>query len=150
ALIHSGCAVLSAEPPLVSPRAAAVAAARRHLRARRTRLDDADHYQVLEVSRHASAADVENAARALALRYAPDAQGAGDLGDLATVVAGLGEQIVNARSVLRDPRARMEYDAALAARRPVFENPDATAAEDAFQRGQRALAAGDVGRAVSE
>ncbi|HKA91267.1 MAG TPA: hypothetical protein VKE22_26580, partial [Haliangiales bacterium] len=143
-------AQLSPEPPMTGPRAAAVASVRRHLRARWERVRTADYYEVLEIPRTATAGDVDHSARWLALRFAPDAAALYDLGDAASLVQPLWDQILAARTTLRDPRLRQEYDLALAAAEPGWAAPDAAGAEEAFQRGQRALAAGQVAQAASE
>lgn len=150
ALVQAGAAQLSPEPPMTGPRAAAVASVRRHLRARWERVRTADYYEVLEIPRTATAGDVDHSARWLALRFAPDAAALYDLGDAASLVQPLWDQILAARTTLRDPRLRQEYDLALAAAEPGWAAPDAAGAEEAFQRGQRALAAGQVAQAASE
>jgi DNA-binding response OmpR family regulator len=150
ALVHADAAVLSPEPPSTTPRAAAVAAARRHLRARWNRVRTADYYSVLEIPHGATAGDVDHAARSLALRFAPDSGALYDLGDAAQLVQPLWDQILAARTTLRDPRLRQEYDVALAAAQPGHIPPDAAGAEELFQRGQRSLAAGQVTQAATE
>ncbi len=150
ALVQAGAAQLSPEPPMTDPRAAMVANVRRHLRARWERVHTADYFRVLEIPRTATAGDVDHAARSLALRFAPDAAALYDLGDAAALVQPLWDQILAARTTLRDPRLRQDYEFALAAAEPGWIGVDATDAEGLFQHGQRALAAGQVAQAASD
>ena len=149
ALVQAGAAMLSAEPPATSLRSAAVATLRRHLRARREWATGADHYLTLELPRNASMAEIDRATRSLALRYAPEVTSLHDLGDLAPAAKPLWDQIAAARQVLLDARRRSDYDAVLQARNLLWAPPDGDA-EQSFQRGQRALAAGQLTAAVSE
>jgi len=63
-----------------------------------------DHYEVLGVSRSASAGDIRRAYRALALRYHPDVYAGADAGRRFREVA-------DAYDVLHDPTRRARYDA---------------------------------------
>ena len=63
-----------------------------------------DHYEVLGVSRSASAGDIRRAFRALALRYHPDVYAGPDAGRRFREVA-------DAYDVLHDPAQRARYDA---------------------------------------
>ena len=65
-----------------------------------------DHYKVLEVSRKASAEDIQHAYRTLALRYHPDRNAAPE-------AAAHMRAINEAWAVLGDARRRREYDALL-------------------------------------
>ncbi len=152
ALAASGAAVLTPEPPAGHP----TARLRAHLRARKAAFANATHYRVLELGIDATAADVISATALAELRYGPAAVAEHDLGDLAGVAARVWEQVARARLVLGDERLRAEYDAALVPRPAELEErrqrrrAEADDAERAFLRGQHALAAGDVSRAVSE
>src|SRR5262249_5604876 len=140
------------EPPAAHP----TARLRAHLRARTLRLAGASHYAVLEVGPDAMPIDVDRATGLLELRYGPEALSRHDLGDLGGVADAAWEQIMHARQVLGDVRLRAVYDASQfrsgaeleesRLRRRMF----ADEAERSFVRGQHALAAGDVFRAVSE
>jgi curved DNA-binding protein CbpA len=65
-----------------------------------------DHYKVLEVSRGASADEIQHAYRTLALRYHPDRNSAPDAAARMTAIN-------EAWEVLGDPHRRREYDALL-------------------------------------
>lgn len=101
-----------------------------------------DHYKVLEVSRDASAEDIQHAYRTLALRYHPDRNRAPD-------AAGRMTAINEAWEVLGDPRRRREYDDLLAkpAINPEFGASILLAARDVILRsGWRVLE--DSGRVL--
>lgn len=157
-LVSGGAASITAEPPddADHPRARFLARARDHLRARRARLQGATAYEVLEIDADASTAEVERAVQLLASRFAPDLLGALDLGDLEGLVRPLWNQILQARALLVDPRARQAYEDQLLRLQPDADEQrqrrkqDRLSAEEAFVRGQRALAAGDPFRALSE
>jgi hypothetical protein len=151
-LIAGGAVILAAEPPPAHP----TARLRAHLRARAARLAGANLYAVMEVGLEAMPIDVERAALLLELRYGPEAGSRHDLGDLAAAAEANWAQIRQARQVLSDPRLRGMYDASLfrtaddleqtRLRRRMYSDE----AERYFVRGQHALAAGDIFRAVSE
>lgn len=158
ALVSGAVALLTAEPPEddAHPAARLVATMRDHLRARRARLEKATAYQVLEVDQDAQPADVERAALMLSTRFAPEKLAGLDLGDLGALVDPLWQQVLRARAILVDPQARQSYDARRLTLEPdadaqrMRRRIDAAEAEAAFVRGQRALAAGDAFKAVSE
>lgn len=158
ALVCGGVAMLSREPPddHGHPRARRVASARDDLRARRARISRASWYEVLELDADAGPTEVERAAQALAIRYAPDQLEALDLGDLRPLVEPIWQQILKARATLVDPAARRAYDEQRMMLEPDADEQrmrrriDAQEAEAAFVRGQRALLAGDAFKAVSE
>jgi hypothetical protein len=157
ALCSVGAASLSHEPPdAATARRRAVLEARRHLVARRLRLGRTSFYDVLEVSRTCTTADIERAVAALAKRYAPAVLAAVDVGDLTPQVAPLWQQIERARAVLSDANTRALYDHKLSTAEPPvtaawWQGPyDSSEAEIHFARGQKALVDGDAFKAVSE
>lgn len=141
---------------LASPERRAVAMARFHLKARAARSERATHYDLLEIPPAAGVTEIEQAYRALLVRYAPDRLDRLDLGDAAPLVAPGWKAIQRARAVLSDPADRLRYNEALAAQRGkvqstwAFGPNDRARAEEAFARGQRALVAGEPFKAVSE
>lgn len=150
-----GAVTFTPEPPdLQSHDRRALAMARAHLRARQQRLAAASHYDVLEITIDSPPEAADHASRALALRYAPDRLPGFDLAGLAPLVEPLWQQILTARAALMDWSARGRYNDWLAAHRKQLQTTwsqpvQAAAAEDAFQRGQHALLAGDAFKAVS-
>jgi curved DNA-binding protein CbpA len=88
-----------------------------------------DHYKVLEVSRDASAEDIQHAYRTLALRYHPDRNSAHEAAARMTAIN-------EAWEVLGDPRRRADYDALLArpAVHPEFAASILLAARDVMLR----------------
>lgn len=158
ALVSGGAVQLTSEPPgdVAHPRARQVARLRDHLRARRARLGKPTPYDVLEVDPDTSPAECERAAMMLGARYMPERLAGMDLGDLAPLVEPLWRQILRARAILVDPVQRQSYDIERLTLEPdadarrMRRRIDQQEAEAAFVRGQRALAAGDAFRAVSE
>lgn len=157
ALLSCGGARSSKEPPDErTPTRKAITSTRRHLLARRQRLERSTHYDVLEVPRSANARLVDYAARTLAVRYAPDRLASLDLGDLVALVGANWQQILVARNVLMDDTLRANYDELIESRRPqltgawAFDVSDPSVAEEFFKRGQAALIAGQASKAVSE
>lgn len=156
ALVSVGAATLGDEPPdLATPARRAVAEARRHLRARRARVAKTSIYDLLEVERGGGAGDVEQACRALAIRYSPERLAALDLAELGAQVPLLWEQLIKARTVFGDAGRRGLYDQKLAAAPPpgavwLLGPYDVARAEQHFARGQKALLDGEPFRAVSE
>jgi hypothetical protein len=156
-LACAGGVSLSIEPPdLATQERRAVAAARQHLRARRTRMERATHYDLLEVTPQSDQAEIDHAVAMLALRFAPDRFHALDLGDAGALAAPLWRAVLEARAVISDPADRLRYHDELRARRASLTLPwaigphDRERAEQAFARGQRALVAGEPFKAVSE
>jgi CheY-like chemotaxis protein len=153
ALASSKAVVLGREPPPSHP----TSRLRAHLRARKEALPEGvSHYQVLELGIDAGRAEIDHATMLAELRYGPEAQDLHDLGDLSGLAAQLWEQIVRARVVLGDARLRADYDATLVPRHSELEERrrrrriDGDEGERLFQRGQLALAEGDIFRAVSD
>lgn len=156
ALLSADVAACGKEPPDErTPGRKAVASLRRHLRARHARLKHTTHYDVLEVTQDANPQRVDYAARVLATRFSPDRLRSLDLGDLASLVGPLWQQVLLARQVLMDPSQRTRYDSAINQKRDQLKSPwafevqDAERAEDAFRRGQAALIEGEAFKAVS-
>jgi len=156
ALLSAGAALCSPEPLDEStPSRKLVAISRRHLLARRERLELASYYEVLEVTRNANANMVDHAARVLAMRYAPDRLARIDLGDLDPLIEPNWAQILEARSALMDPATRQRYNKALEEHREgltcpwAFDVDDTSVSEEFFKRGQAALVGGDPFKAVS-
>jgi CheY-like chemotaxis protein len=159
ALVCGGAVSLSQEPPTddAHPAARRVAMLRDHLRARRDRVArGATSYDILEVTPDAQPVEIDRAAQLFAVRFAPDRFAAIDLGDLAGLVEPIWRQVLRARALLLDPGQRQKYDAQLLVLAPDADTArmrrriDASDAEQAFLRGQRALASGDAFKAVSE
>lgn len=155
-LISAGAASCTVGPPNEQTKARkTIAATRRHLSARRERLQHATHYDVLEVTRDANAQRVDYAARTLAIRYAPDRLKRLDLGELAGHVDPNWQQILVARQVLMDGVDRASYDESIESRRNQLKSPwafevaDPSVAQDFFRQGQAALVAGEAFKAVS-
>jgi tetratricopeptide (TPR) repeat protein len=123
-----------------------------HLRAR-ARLRGASGWQLLEIEPGLPDLEAERAAIAFAVFYAPDRWSTLDLGDHADLATAVWQHIVWARSTLSSPQGRAAHD--LRFPRPAGEEvkmrrASADEAEQAFLRGQRALAANDAFKAVSE
>ena len=156
-LISVGAAVATPEPvDLATPRRRALAMIRRHVRDRQVRLDRGTFYDVLEITPAAETDDIEAAFDGVARRYSPDVLGGFDLGDLAGLPGPMWQQVEKARSVMHDIAARGRYNDWLRSRWHelrtswAIDGAAAEAAVEAWQRGQRALGAGDVHRAVGE
>ncbi len=73
-------------------------------------LDDANYYEVLEISRYANQRDIKSAFRRLARRYHPDRN--------STVSDDIMKNINIAFEILSDPGKRQQYDESLAGERP--------------------------------
>jgi len=157
ALASVGAVTLTPEPPdLATAARRSVTELRAHLRARQQRLSRATFYDVLEVTSLAEASDIADAYRILAWRYGPARTDALDLGDVAPLADAAWEQIERARKTLSDMAARGRYNDWLRGRwselstQWALDGAAAKTAIEAFGRGQQALAAGDVHRALSE
>jgi flagellar biosynthesis protein FlhG len=86
--------------------------------------EDSDHYDALEVSRDASADEIERAYRLLKATYADDSLAVYSMfGEEDS--ASLRDRIDAAYRVLSDPALRSSYDAALAAGEPLEDEPAA-------------------------
>ncbi len=129
---------------------------RTHLRARSLRLERSTFYDVLELTPLAEYADIEEAYRQVSLRFAPTVLAQFDLAELQPQIQPMWELVEKARSVLVDHAARGRYHDWLRAKLPelrtvwAIDPPNATAAAAAFAKGQAALGAGDVHKAMSE
>ena len=129
---------------------------RAHLRARASRLEKSTFYDVLEITPLAEHADIEQAYKSVAMRFAPATLAGHDLAELASTIKPMWDLVDKARSVLVDHAARGRYHDWLRQKlgelRTVWAiDPLAVgAAAEAFVRGQRALGEGDVHRAMSE
>ena len=73
-------------------------------------MDDANYYEVLEISRYANQRDIKSAFRRLARRYHPDRN--------STVSDDIMKNINIAFEILSDPGKRQQYDESLAGERP--------------------------------
>jgi hypothetical protein len=156
-LACAGAISLTPEPPdEATPERRAVSAARRHLRARRARLERATYYDALEVTPAAEPDEIDHAVRMLGIRFAPESVHGLDLGDAAGLVAPIWGAVLQARSVLLDQADRLRYHDELRARLGSLSSAwaigphDRERAEQSFARGQRALVAGEPFKAVSE
>ncbi len=155
-LFSCGAATTSKGPPdEETDQRRRIVASRRHLLARHQRLARGTHYDVLEVHRGANPQSIDYAARTLALRYSPDRLRSQDLGEVGALIAGNWKQILVARQVLMDGIERAKYDAAVLEHEKELHSPwafdiqDTDVAEEFFRRGQAALVAGEVFKAVS-
>lgn len=132
-----------------------LAAARNNLRARYHRMQKTTYYDVLEVTPAADNTEIRKAANQLALRFAPDRLEPYDLSLLRQYAAPMWQQIVKARATLLDPADRGRYNDWISEHLPsittqwLIEDDDAVAAINAYGKGQKALVAGDVHKAVS-
>ncbi len=128
---------------------------RRHLERRKQRLAGSTFYDVLEITPRAEEPEIEAAVQALAVRYAPSSLAAWDLAELADTVAPLWELVERARATLLDMPARGRYHDWLRSRSELrstwaIDPAAATAAAEAFARGQAELGAGEPHRAIGE
>ena len=73
-------------------------------------MDDANYYEVLEISRYANQQEIKSAFRRLARRYHPDRN--------STVSDDIMKNINIAFEILSDPGKRQQYDESLAGERP--------------------------------
>jgi hypothetical protein len=139
-----------------TPERRQLAQVRADLRGRIARLDRATFYDVLEVTPLADYPEVEAAYQAVGHRYAPSVLAAYDLAELAAHVQPLWDQVEKARSVLVDLPARGRYHDYLRAKLGelrtawAIDPGPAKQAAEIFARGQQALGAGDVHRALGE
>ncbi len=154
ALLSGGALVARPEPRLdgPEPHERLTARFRAHLRARAS-LRGASAWRVLEIDPGAPDLEAERAAIAFAVRYAPERWQGLDLGSDAELAAAVWQHILWARTTLSTVQGRAAHD--LRFPRPAGEEirmrrVEADEAEQAFLRGQRALAAGDAFKAVSE
>lgn len=156
ALASIGALSFSAEPPDQStPRRRRLTQTRLHLVARRERLVQTTYYDVLEVTRDAGDKHIEHAVQMLALRYGPDRVARLDLADLGDLAAPTWDQILEARGVLIDPDKRSRYHQWMAAQgglRSEWADDAVNPIHGAqmMARGQKALVAGEVFKAVSD
>lgn len=156
-LTSVGAAVITPEPhDLATPRRRALAMARRHVRGRQARLERGTFYDALEITPAAETDEIERAYELVGRRFSPDVLGQLDLGDLAGAVEPIWNTVEKARSVMHDIAARGRYQDWLASRWSELRTHwtiDAAAYRagvEAWQRGQRALGAGDIHRAVGD
>lgn len=139
-----------------TPPRRALAEIRAHLRARAARLDRSTYYDVLELTPLAEIEDIQAAYDLLARRYHPERLAPPDLAELAALIAPTWDLVEKARSVLVDHAARGRYHDWLRQKLPELRTSWAldakavTAATAAYSRGQAALGAGDVHRAMSD
>jgi hypothetical protein len=154
ALLSGGALATRPEPRLdgPEPHERLTARFRAHLRAR-ARLRGQSAWQVLEIEPGSPELEAERAAISFAVRYAPERWQGLDLGSDAELATAVWQHIVWARTTLSTVQGRAAHD--LRFPRPAGEEvrlrrAHADEAEQAFLRGQRALAAGDAFKAVSE
>ena len=127
-----------------------------HLRARTQRLAGSTFYDVLEITPLADDPDIEQAYQLQGRRFAPQLLEQFDLGTLAANVQAQWDVVEKARSVLIDIAARGRYHDWLrenlgrVATVWAIDSKVAQQGIEAFTRGQAALGAGDVHRAMSE
>jgi hypothetical protein len=155
ALVCGNAVIATTEPRLDAPHPLGRMAARlrAHLGARYARVRGATPFQVLEVDDDCRVEEAERAAQALALRFAPERRFGVDLAELEPLADALWKQVLDARATLADPERRRAFDAFRVRVAPDEARQRRLAheeAEESFVRGQRALAAGDAFKAVSE
>lgn len=129
---------------------------RRFLRARAEQLARGSYYDVLEITPVADYPEIENAYRLVAARYSPNVLARLDLAELQGLVAPNWELVDKAHRALLDDATRGRYADWLRAHLHelvtvwAIDLPSISTASDAFARGQKSLAAGDVHRAMSD
>jgi hypothetical protein len=129
---------------------------RAHLRARAQRLEKSTYYDVLEISVQAEYEQIEAAYQLVAMRYSPTALAGHDLAELRPTVQPMWDLVEKARLVLVDHAQRGRYHDWLRQKLPelrsvwAVEPKQIATANEAFVRGQAALGAGDVHKAMSE
>ncbi len=134
----------------------AVLEARRHILARRGRLDSSTFYDVLEVGPDAPIEEVERAVQLLAQRYHPQVMDALDLSEYQPLASHLWNQILKARATMIDWPSRGRYGDWLADHEEEIkttwadETGDLERGEECFSRGQQALVEGDAHAALSQ
>ncbi len=159
-LLSAGALRLDASPhDDGTPERRRTRAARAHILAREKR-SMPTAYDVLDLARGAYVEDVEDAVRALAYRYAPDALEEIDLGECAEMAARQWARILEARAALYYEEGQKQLNAFVDAQLRVaadslarsWARPDiqSAVAAAAFARGQAALSSGEVFKAVSE
>ena len=127
-----------------------------HLQARAQRLAGSTFYDVLEITPLADDPDIEQAYELQGRRFAPHLLAQFDLGPIAAHVQAQWDVVEKARAVLSDIAARGRYHDWLRenhGRLATVWAIDPHLAQqgiEAFTRGQAALGAGDVHRAMSE
>jgi len=157
ALASIGALVFTPEPlDRSTPQRRALTELRAHLRGRTERLARGTFYDVLEVTPAVEPAAIDAAAHRLAHRYGLAHANHFDLGDCASLLGPIWDQVERARKVLADLAARGRYNDWLRGRWHELRTAwaiDANASRagaEAFARAQHALGAGDVHRALSE
>lgn len=156
ALASIGALIFTPEPPDESTtRRRRLTQTRDHLRARQKRLARATYYDVLEVTQAATPAHVAQAVQALALRYSPERLGHLDLATLTPLVEPTWKQIREAHKALGDMGLRTRYNAWWPQQKSLSTewgrgDIDAAGAAQAMARGQSALVAGQLFKAVSD
>lgn len=141
---------------VATPARRALAQVRSDLRGRLDRLERATYYDVLEVTPVAEYPEIEAAYQGVGARYSPAVLAAHDLGSLSVHIQPLWDLVEKARSVLVDLPARGRYHDWLRAKigelKTVWaiDPAPALAAAQAYTRGQTALGAGDVHKAIGD
>jgi len=129
---------------------------RANLRARSQRLEKSTFYDVLEITPLAEYPEIEEGYQRVAQRYSPDVLAQYDLAELAGLVGPMWELVEKARSVLVDHAQRGRYHDWLRSKLPelrtvwAIDPPAASAAAEAFARGQRSLGEGDAHKAMKD
>jgi hypothetical protein len=139
-----------------TPARRVLARVRADLRARLDRLEGATYYDVLEVTPAAEYPEIEAAYQAVERKFSPSALAGHDLGELAVHVEPLWQLVEKARSVLVDIPARGRYHDWLRAKHGelktvwAIDPQPAVQAAEIYARGQQALGAGDIHKAIGE
>ncbi|MBK9070870.1 MAG: hypothetical protein IPL79_07720 [Myxococcales bacterium] len=156
-LASVGAITLTPDPiDRATPRRRALAHIRDHLRARMARLEGSTFFDVLEVTPAAEPKDIEIAYALVARRYSPQVLATFDLGDVGKHVEAMWQLAQKARAVLTDMADRGRYNDWVAARQAqlkstwVVDPQTVHMGSDAAARGQQAMAAGDIHRAVGD
>jgi DnaJ-domain-containing protein 1 len=120
---------------------------RAEIEEKRSRLDEFDHYALLDIERTAGAAEVKRAYLKAAKRFHPDALSRLGLGGLKRQANELFAAITRAHETLSDAGRRREYDAALAGHVQVDADRLAQA-ETLYRKAEMLMRAGQFGPAV--
>jgi hypothetical protein len=154
ALLAGGALTARPEPRMdgPEPHERLTARFRMHIRARAA-LRGQSAWRVLEIEPGSPELEAERAAISFAVRYAPERWQGLDLGSDTELAQAVWQHILWARTTLSTVQGRAAHD--LRFPRPTGEEArlrkvEADEAEQAFLRGQRALAAGEAWKAVSE
>lgn len=126
-----------------------------HLQRRVQRLQNATHYDVLEIPPTAENNHIMTAANTLAHRFHPDFLNRFDLGASTPYVDSLWKQILQARVTLLEPVNRANYNDWITQNRSKIKSdwldlPTQGQAREAYQQGQQALKNNQTAKAMNQ